>query len=262
MTKKSTIVFLTGIMTLFSFVASAQVKENQIPEMSLIDALEQGLLQMKISGSYDPRIFEEVIDKDGVHFGKCMAIILKSNVDSLILLRLDGGTQLIPTDNAVQTMIVTHKAIFPLYPNSTYATRFYAMCGEIEDHPPTIETIFKIGELADSGLVKIANYLDHSFTQNMIGQHAVWAYTDQAEFDQLKKYGADSISIESTKAILNSLNLLTKLNTEISEVSSIDEESEQIRINKYVLFLGSGLLFILTVTTIILLIRKRKEIAV
>lgn len=248
-----------GIFVLFTFNLKAQgtFNKRRPAELSIYEAIEKGMLECKITGAYDPGIFYEVVDKDGVHYGKCMAIILKSKIDSVVLLRLDCGTQLLPVDTSVQTMIVTHKAIFPLYPNETYATRFYAMCGQLHDAAPDITTTFRIGELADISLVKLANYLDDNFVQNMIGQHAIWALTDQADFKELKKYGADSSSIARTKEILNNFNLATKLTPKL--VVAQNEEANDISINRYYVFTGAGLLMILATTTIIFIFRNKKQ---
>ena len=186
-----------------------------------------------------------------------MAIILKSKIDSVVLLRLDCGTQLIPVDTSVQTMIVTQKAVFPLYPNETYATRFYAMCGQLHDAAPNIETTFRIGEHADTGLVKLANYLGDNYIQNMLGQHAMWAFTDEADFEELKKYGADSLSIAKTKKILKDLNLETKLTPKL--IVAKNEETNEMSINRYYIFAGAGLLLLLATTTIILIFKSKKK---
>lgn len=259
MTRQFLKIYALGIFILTTFNLKAQdTLNNRKPtELSINEAIDKGMLELKISGAYDPRIFYEVVDKDGVHYGKCMAIILKSKIDSVVLLRLDCGTQLIPVDSSVQTMIVTQKAVFPLYPNETYATRFYAMCGQLHDAAPNIETTFRIGELADTGLLKLANYLGENYIQNMLGQHAMWAFTDEADFEELKKYGADSLSIDKTKEILRDLDLETKLTPKIL-VTEVDGKSE-ISINRYYVFIGAGLLLLLTTTTIILIFRRRKK---
>lgn len=232
-------------------------KRNKPRELSINEAIDKGMLELKISGAYDSRIFYEVLDKDGVHYGKCMAIILKSKIDSFVLLRLDCGTQLIPVDTSVQTMIVTQKVVFPLYPKETYATRFYAMCGQLHDAAPTIETTFRIGKLADTTLVNLANYLGDNYVQNMYGQHAMWAFTDQADFEELKKYGADSLSIVKTKEILFNLTLETKLTPKLVVAQS--DEKNEMSINSYYVFAGAGLLLILATTTIILIFRNKKK---
>lgn len=251
------------IINLFISLLIASVVNSQEPnsnihptEISILDAINKGMLELKICGAYDPEFFYEVVDREGVHYGKCMAIVLRSKIDSFVLLKLDCGTMLTPTDSSVQEMLVTHNAVFPLYPGQTYSTRFYAMCAQLHNKAPSIETTFRIGEMADSNLLKIANYLDVNYVQNMLGQHAVWAVTDQADFGELKNYGADSNSIIKTKSILNDLNLVTKL-TSNNEATI---KSNEIKVNRYIYFSGFGVLFILTLTIVVLIFtRKRKD---
>lgn len=248
---------ILAIIWVLSFftIANAQdsLKANKITVIPIKEAINKGMLELKISGAFDPREYYEVLDKDGVHYGKCMEIILQSNIDSVVLLKLDCGTLLVPTNDSVQTMIVTYDAEFPLYPNSTYATRFYAMCTEFHDFPPSIGTTFRIGNMADSSLLKLAKYLEKSYMQNMVGQHAVWAFTDQVSFNDLKNYGADSLSIERTKEILNEVKLETSLNKDL-----IIKSEETIKINRYFVYGGIGLILILC-STLITLLAKRKE---
>ncbi|KAF0128238.1 MAG: hypothetical protein FD155_3376 [Bacteroidetes bacterium] len=255
--KLKIITLVLFILTNFNLRAQNSSGNHKPSEISINEAIEREMLVLKITGAYDPRVFYEVVDKSGVHYGKCMAIILSSKIDSLILLRLDCGIQLIPVDTSIQTMIVTQKAIFPLYPNERYATRFYAMCGQLHFAAPNIETYFRIGELADSGLVKLANYLGDNYIQNMPGQHAMWAFTDEADFEQLKKYGADSISIAKSKEILTNLNLETKLTSGI--VLPKVSETDEISINRYYIFSSAGLLLILITSTILLIFRVKRK---
>ena len=245
-------------MVVTSFISKGQKQQNRKPTvLSINEAIEKGIVELRITGASDPRIFHELIDRDGIHFGKCMTIILKSNIDSLVLLRIDCGTELIPFDTIFQTMIVTKTVELPIYPEQTYATRIYAMCGQIHDDPPYIETAYVVGKLADSSTVKLAQYFEKNFIQNMIGQHALWAYTDEANFKELEIYGADSLSIYKTKEILNSLALETKLTEELA--ISKGTETDLISINRYYLFVGAGLLLILTTISITLVFRSKKK---
>jgi hypothetical protein len=156
-------------------------------------------------------------------------------------------------------MIVTKDAVLPLFPKRVYATRIYAMCGQMHEGAPFIEATYKVGELADSGLVKLAKYLGENYIQNMIGQHAVWAYTDTADFEELKTYGADSLTIEMTRWILDSVGLVTKLNPKVINPPVTPEDTMEVSINKYYVYTGFGLLVLFSVTTVVLIYRSRKK---
>jgi hypothetical protein len=249
---------LTVIAVMTTLLSFGQEQQNKKPTVLPInEAIDKGLLELKISGASDPRIFHEVVDRDGVHFGKCMAIILKSNIDSLVLLKIDCGTELIPFDTTYQTMIVTKTVELPLYPNQTYATRFYAMCGQIHDDPPHIESTYIVGELSDSNTVKLVQYFEKNFIQNMIGQHALWAYTDEADFIELEKYGADSLTIALAQNILNDLSIKTTLNSEKQTEEVLPDNT--ITVSKYLIYGSGGLVLLLLTTTIYLLIRRRRN---
>lgn len=251
--KNKIITFSFFLLIISSVFSQEKDTMNKPAVISIKDAINKGMLELKICGSYDRRFFYEVLDGEGVHYGKCMAIVLKSKIDSFVFIKLDCGTLLIPDDSMVQTMLVTNDAEFPLYPGQTYSTRFYAMCAQIHDKAPDIETIFRIGEMADSNLLRLANYLDANYLQNMLGQHAVWAMTDQADFEELKKYGADSNSVIKTKEILNELNLTTKLTAQFSK-------SEVIRIKTYQFYLAIGaFLILIAIVTIQIIIKNKKE---
>jgi hypothetical protein len=64
------------------------------------------------------------------------------------------------------------------------------MCGQLHDDLPFVQSDYNFGGMADRNVVKLAKYLDEKYLQNMVGQHALWAYTDNADFKELKKYGS------------------------------------------------------------------------
>ncbi len=231
--------------------------QHKLPSVIPIKtAIESNMMQMRISGSYDPRFYHEIADKEGVHFGKCMDVIFKSKLDSTVLIKLECGTLLIPDDTSVQKMLVTKAVVFPLYPKGAYRTRFYAMCSQLHNHAPFILNTFKIGGFADTNLVKLAHCIEKTYNQNMLGQHAVWAYTDKVTFEDLKPYRADSNSIAQTIAILDSAHILTPLNN--NPVPEIIPDCT-ISLNSYLVYGGLGLIAALTMTALVLAFGKKRR---
>jgi hypothetical protein len=255
-TKIRLIITVIAVMTtVFSFGQSKN--EKKITVIPLQEAIEKKMLELKIFGAYDPEIFHEVIDRDGAHFGKCMAIFLKSNIDSLVLLKMDSGTELLPFDSLFQTMIVTKSVELPLYPGREYTTHFYAMCGQLHDAPPYLEATYQLGALSDSNTVKLAQYFDKNYIQGMIGQHALWAYTDKADFKELTNYGADSLSIALTAAILNDLSIETKLNPKKPKLEAPPVET--IQVTKLMVYGIIALLLLLLTTSVYLIMKQQKK---
>jgi hypothetical protein len=259
--------FLTRRAFLLAILINCLCSYSQIKDSSkritipIKEAIEKNILELKIFGAYDPELFYEIIDQDGLHFGKCMGVILKSKTDSFILVKLECGTELIPTDSSYQTMIVTKTSEFPLYPKITYATRFYAMCGQIHDAPPSRSSLYEIGELSDSNTIKLAKYLDHNQIQNMIGQHALWSVTDNVESKELEKYGADSTTLSKTKDILYQLNIATRLAPKRTPPKKVEikKEDNLITINRYYVYAGAGVIIVLSGATLFLISRRIKK---
>jgi len=229
------------------------IEENPI-EYSLKDGVEKHLVQIKIIGAYDPGDYDETFDYNGIHYGKCMILFLESKTENLLSLKLEAGTELLPIDTTFQKMIVTKLGRFRLSPNESIATKFYAMCGEINKESPYVAAEYNLGLLGDNNTIKIARYLDEHSIQNMIGQHALWAYTDNVGFEKLKNYGADSLSITKTKEILTAVNIITKLN----KIDSIKESNDTIAINKE-LFYGSVILILIIFLGCVYFISKKKK---
>ena len=230
-------------------------------------AFENNMMEMRISGSYASQVYHDFIDKEGVHYGKCMDVIFKSKLDSMVLVKLECGTILIPFDTSVQKMLVTKEVLFPLYPMQTYRTRFYAMCSQIHHKAPRISDAFKVGNLADPSLVKLANYIETGYCQNMAAQHAIWAYTDQSSFKELIGYGADSNSIRLTFDILDGAGINTPLGDSMdAQIAKYDsvlwdcKNKHTIALDSYLVYGGLGLIATFMLTTAYLIFSvKRKD---
>ncbi len=207
----SKILYFLFLFLNFNSIASNEESTKQ-RTIAMKDALQKSMLDLQISGLAEPDLFFEFLDYDGIHYGKCMAAVLRSKVDSVVYLKLDCGTQLIPIDSAYQTMIVTKTVVFPLKPKESYITRFYAMCGQMNDAAPNVQSIYEVGTMADSTIQKLSNYINLNYIQNVVGQHALWAYTDKAGLDDLLLHGGNDYSIELVKNILNKLSIFTSLN--------------------------------------------------
>jgi hypothetical protein len=116
---------------------------------------------------------------------------------------------------------------------------------------------FRVGEMADTGLVKLAKYIEKSMMQNMVGQHAVWAFTDQSTFEDLKTYGADSISIIHTKELLDAVNISTVLNKKDTVELVNNNDVSTIAVNKILVYGASLLILALCITSVTLFVKRK-----
>jgi hypothetical protein len=168
-------------------------------------------------------------------------------------------------DTTTQDMIITKPIYVNLEPRKQKEVQLYAMCSEIHDGAPNIFTDYKIGSIADKNLVSIANSIDEMLMNNIAGQGAIWAYTDQAEEAALRNYGAKDNTIKLTIEILNRAGVLTKLNQPSTKTIVHKKYIKPVNDNnlysfkKYVVFGAFGVLLFFIATTVILIFKKSKS---
>ena len=236
------------------------------------DAVEKKMIQYKISGSWNQYGKTQFLDADGQYFGKCMTIDIKSKVDSTVWIYIINGLMLMCEDTATQDMIITKPIYVELEPKRSKTIQLYAMCSEIHDGMPSSQTSYTLGKMADNNLVSITKAIDEMFMQNVVGQGAVWAFTDNATEEEIRKYGATDASIEMTIQILNRAGVSTQLNPSSTThtdstfvhadfpVKNVIPERNVISIDAYIFYSTCGIILLLLGSTIFLVIRKRKNI--
>jgi len=287
MRKYIILTIITFLLILLRVEAQSTSKNKRISLISMKEAFKKGIINLKITGSDQPLKSDNT--DGGIYFGKCMTFNIQSRIDSLVYLKLDCGTFLIPDDESIQRMIITHYFEIALSPKSKYTNRLYAMCTQYHKGPPDIHTTFQIGSIADNSLVNISKYIESAYLQNIIGQDAIWAYTDKVNINDLKKYGADDNSIKITKSILDAVHVITSLNKindpkkskndsnnssfnttkeiqKINIVTTIDKvpvKTEEVQttmtINRYFVYSGIGMIFILSITVVYLIYKRKKD---
>ncbi len=255
-------------LLLFSFFtqqASAQ-------SITIQDAMAQKKILYKLSGSFkndDQEIFH---DADGQYFGKCMTISVFNIYKDTLLLTIDNGLMLMCEDTTVQDMIVTKSIHIDLLPHESKRFRLYAMCTEIKDKMPQETTVYKIGTFADDKLRAITLMIENEYMQNVIGQGAVWAYTDDATESDLRRYGATQYTLDMTAELLTlsgTATPFTQVQDSLAQVSLViplseDESNEgmltpTITLDLYVFYGATGIFLILLSVTIYLVFKKRKQ---
>jgi len=214
------------IITLIAFV-SLKCLAQDIPIINILDAIDRKTIDYKASGRYNVEDKTEYIDADGQYFGKSMLIMLHNNSDDTLYIYIPEGLMLMSEDTVIQDMLITKPVYALLNPKRTKTFPLYAMCSEIHDKVPATHTKYIVSKNNDEKLITIAQTINHSFTQNIIGQGAVWAYTDNATEDDLRTYGASDKTLELTLNLLDKAGIKTKLAEELNFVPSA-----QIEVNK------------------------------
>lgn len=223
----------------------------------LNQAIEENKVKTYVTGSFNPKQYYRHSDGNGVHYGRCMDLILESNLDTFIVLKLDAGYSLIPDDSTFQTMFITKSVEFPLYPNSTIPFSTYAMCGEIHDKPPFYGVKYSLGAIANSSVLKTIQVIEREYLQNMVGQHMIWSVANNASKAELVKYGADSISLLRTTNTLKSNGIDCKLVNEMKQNKPPSIVAPAyIKIKKLTFYLGISYMIIISAGMIFLAAKR------
>jgi hypothetical protein len=254
MTRALLIIFL--FLNVFTFGQTTKISE----------AADGNEIEYSITGSWSSMDKIEYIDANGQYFGKCMTMEIQSKADSSLKLMIDNGLMLMSEDTLIQNMVITKPVYVTLLPKQIKTVKLYAMCSELHDGMPFDGIAYHIGEIADPNLVGITQTINKMFMHNVVGQGAVWAYTDNATEEDLRLYGATDESLTLTIELLNKAGIFTSINPQNQEeelqeiveedpIETIAEQSNVITLNAYIVY-GVGALFLLL---IILLIRKNKQ---
>lgn len=210
---------ITLIASLYSLIGYGQT-------ITIEEAIKQNRVDYTITGSWDYNDPKEFLDANGQYFGKCMTISIRNKDNDTLPLAIENGLLLMCEDTTVQDMLVTKPIYVYLYPRQRKSFQLYAMCSEIHDAMPGKQKKYRVGKKAKKELVRIAQVIDEMFMHNVVGQGAVWAYTDNASEEDLRKYGASDRSLEITIEILNRANVLTSINPEKIEEPVVSDSPD------------------------------------
>ncbi len=213
----------------------------------LMEAITHKKVKCMVTGSYNPNKYLPVCDNSGMHYGKCMDVVIESLLDTFIVLKLDAGTSLVPDDSSLQTMYVTKSVELPLYAKRTIPYNIYAMCGQMHDQSPYYGAVYKVGKLADSIVLNAVRIIEQEYLQNIIGQHFLWSITDNASKEELIKYGGDSVSLNRTCKLLKSNNISNRLTQEL-DIQNTNSNVKPAYMTIKKLYFYAGILYSLLIT--------------
>jgi hypothetical protein len=93
-------------------------------------------------------------------------------------LLVEAGRFMMPDDSTLQRMMVTHQELITLNKSQSVTKELYAMCSEMHDGAPRVETTFSVGKKAEGNLLALAKYISDNDYQSMAAQSAIWCLTD------------------------------------------------------------------------------------
>ena len=222
--------------------------------VTLQDAVEQELVEVTIRG-------EEDMD----FYGECLYIRIVSQSDKTLEIEIKCGLKLICKNEKVQNMVITETIIITLEPGEEDIRNLHAMCGELHDDPPSEEDYFRVGEMTTGNTLRIAEHIHQEDAQDIVGQYAMWATTDDASSRELGVFGINEDEVYAAVDLLNAAEVEVRLNTEPVEIlepgAEVDAWAKTIDFEQVIFLIGFWVVMgIAGISFLVALFRRRKRL--
>lgn len=184
---------LISTLLILSFSIKALAEElEKSKSVSIHELISNGRLRASVQGA-------------GGHEGECIQMYLENPSPDTAFFRIEPGRVLSSLDTAVQDILITREELLSLAPGEQRMIDIYGFCGQASYASPDTAEMFSVGEMADSSVVVLAEFLnerDNNFPEDAI-QKAVWCLTDDHDVDEI--YSRDLASIADLRTLVASL---------------------------------------------------------
>jgi hypothetical protein len=143
-----------------------EVPAFAVTTLSVEDAAKKGLVKLSIKGK-------------GGYTGDVIEMKVQNLSNQNLDLKLEAGRRLDSKNNDDQDILVTQAQEFIVSSGQRKTISVNGMCCQAHNSAPTAKSFYTVGKLADSNLIKLANYIDknHYYT-NYSAQQSVWVISD------------------------------------------------------------------------------------
>ena len=133
---------------------------------SIEDAAKKGLIKLSIRGK-------------GGFTGDVIEMKIKNLTNKKLDLKVEAGRILDSKKNNEQDILVTQEQEFFVNANQLKTLNVFGMCCQAHNSSPQNNSVYSVGKLADSSLIKLACFIDKNKQySNYNAQQAVWTISD------------------------------------------------------------------------------------
>lgn len=165
-TRGSLILILFLIISLtvsFKNVLDDDPKKHKL--LSIEEAIKKRIVNVTFKG------------QDG-HRGDCIRIVIKNILKKDTSVCLEAGRRLLSKDTSKQDILIVREQNIQLASGETKEISAFGFCCQSNKSSPSQNEIFKVGHMADSPLIKLAQYLNENDFSLSAMQSAVWAISN------------------------------------------------------------------------------------
>lgn len=153
-----TLLCITLVLFAFSAIDSS---------MSLQQAIDSNLVKVKIKSL-------------GHYQGESTVMEIQNLTKNDLNIKVEAGRKLIAGKEEYQNLLVVRQQEILVKANSKASKNIVGFCCESDDRGPANDLAYSVNKMADSSLVKLANYINTNYSQlssNSV-QQAIWAISN------------------------------------------------------------------------------------
>ncbi|MGZ5243157.1 MAG: hypothetical protein ACXWDO_01920 [Bacteroidia bacterium] len=158
--------------------------------------LENAIKNGSISCTY-------IANSKSPHYVKPLLLTVKNRKHTPTVFKIEPGQQFFPQDESYQNLIVTRENLVTLKPNEQKTVEIYAMCTEANDAAPGSETTYKLAPYAKEKLMKTAQHIARTKSNNVTGQNAIWVISNNRSLEEI--IGPDTAETRNLQRFLAKL---------------------------------------------------------
>lgn len=141
------------------------------------------------------KIIQTDVKSSGGHQGFCIEVNVKNTSAYDTTFYFEPGRRLVSLDSTTQDILIVKENLFFLAAGRDTTIRGYGFCCQAHNSSPAQSEIFKIGDLADEKLVKLAQHVNQNDYPDDATQGAVWVLSDNKPLDCI------SSTVENTEKV-------------------------------------------------------------
>lgn len=178
----------------FIVIASLLISSIQQAEPEVItaeQAAKKGMVKFTIKGK-------------GGYTGEVIQMKVKNLYAKRFKLKLPAGHRLDSKDSTQQDILVTKPEEFVLNAKEERTISVWGMCCQAHNGSPNEKSEFRIGRMADSLLIKLAQFIDaNKLHKSYTAQSAVWVISDNNRMESIS--GSDKEEVKSVQEFVSKL---------------------------------------------------------
>lgn len=166
------VVIRLSLILFFFFVFSNQPLRAHNIQISIEEALRKKLVSATFTSLAG-------------HSGYCIESQIVNNQNQEISLFFEPGRIIDSKEDKFQNILLTKKIETKILAFQKKSVQLFGFCCQINNASPFLKCEYKLGKMADSGLVKIAQFFNENNFDDNTQQYAIWCISDQRSLESI-----------------------------------------------------------------------------